>query len=236
MAIKRIITKAEYEKLSKELQAEYNLDGDTATLDLTDYEDPAALKRAKDHEKEQRKQAEKAVKDAQDALTAMTEERDNILRGALPKADVDKLEKSWKDKMAARETELTNQLGAANASLQKVLVDNVAQAIATKISTAPALIMPHIKARLKTEQVGSEFVTRVLDREGKPSALTVEELEKEFVVNKDFAPIITASKGSGTGGGGSGGGGAPAGGNIDFNKSPKEIAASLKASGKIKED
>ena len=58
---------------------------------------------------------------------------------------------------------------------------------------------------------GDSPVTRVLDKDGKPSAMTVEELAAEFVANKDFSAIITASKASGGAGkpSNNNGGGAP---------------------------
>jgi hypothetical protein len=204
MALKRILTAAEFAALNAALKSEYKPEGDGYVLDLTDYEDPAALKRAKDHEKEARKNAEKSAKDLQDQLAALTEERDNILKGAIPKADVEKLESSYKTKAATREKELTDRLTALQGNLQTMLVDNVATSLASKLSTAPAVILPHIRARLSAEIADGKASTRVLDREGKLSALTIEDLEKEFIANKDFAPILVASKGSGGGAAGSG--------------------------------
>lgn len=239
MSLLRIITAAAFAKLTAPLQAEYKKDseGDNYTLDLTDYEDPVKLKQAKDHERDQRKLAEKASKDLQTKLDELTEERDGLLSGAIPKGDVQKLEQSYKDKMTKRETELNAQITAAHGTLQKVLVDNVATAMAAEISTSPALIMPHIKARLKTDKADDgTFVTKVVDKEGKPSALTVDDLKKEFVLNPDFKAIITGSKASGGGAGGGGGGGGASGAKVLLTGSPKDIAASFRASGKIKED
>lgn len=236
MALKRIITADEHKALDAKLQAEYKADGEGFVLDLTDYEDPVKLKSAKDHEKKARQEAEKLARELKEQLDALTDERDNILKGNIPKADVEKLEGSWKSKLDKREKELSEQITAANSSLQKLLVDNVAQSLASKISTAPAVIMPHIKARLRAEKgENGEFITKVVDADGKPSALTVAELEKEFVLNKDFAPIITGSKASGGGAGGGGGGGGANTGKVDFTKSPKEIAAQMAAQGKVRE-
>lgn len=209
MALKRILTKEEHAKLPADVKKEYKEEGENFVLDIDGYEDPAALKRAKDHEKEARKNAEKQVKDLQDQLTALTEERDGLLSGAIPKKDVEKLEGSWKKKLSDREKELTTQIEAANGTLQTLLVDNVAVALATKVSTAPKLLIPHIKSRLRAEKNSEgKYETKIVDNEGKLSALTVDELEKEILANKEFAPILTGSKGSGGGAGGSGGGGA----------------------------
>lgn len=242
MALTRVIKQEVYDKLADGIKGEYQKQEDGSfVLDLTDYEDPAALKRAKDHERDQAKAARQEAKALKESLDALTAERDGLLSGAIPKADVARLEESYKKKLATRETELTTQINAAQASLQKLLVDNVAQSIAAEISTAPAVIMPHIKARLAAERSETgEFTTRILDKDGKPSAATLDELKKEFRLNKDFSAIITGSKASGGGaGGGSGGGGAASGKGVDWSKSStlslKDIAAGLRASGKAPE-
>lgn len=198
-------------------------------LDVEGGEDTGALKRAKDYEKSARQKVEKELADTKAQLEALTEERDNILKGAIPKGDVEKLEGSWKQKLEKREKELTDQLNAMNGSLQTMLVDNVAQGLASKISKSPELILPHIKSRLKAELVDGKPTTRVLDKEGNISALGINELEAEMVSNPAFAPIIIGSKASGSGaGGGQGGSGAPS--KLDFAKaSPKEIAAHIRA-------
>lgn len=198
--------------------------------DLDNHPTLGALKRAKDYEKSARQKLEKQLQELQDQLTNLAEERDGLLKGAIPKGDVDKLEGSWKQKLAAREKELSEQINSLTNHLNTMLVDNVAQSLATKISKVPELMLPHIKARLKAEFVDGKPTTRVLDKDGNPSALTVADLEKELFTNPTFAPIIIGSKASGSGAeGGHGGSGAPS--KIDYTKaSPKEIAAHIKAS------
>lgn len=238
MALKRLITKAEYEKLSKELKAEYNLDGENAVLDLTDYEDPTKLKQAKDHEVSERKKIAAELKAAKEELATITAERDGMLAGHIPKGDVEKLEASHKKKLADREKELNEQIAAQESTLQTMLVDNVAVTMATKLSkTSAKVLLPHIKSRLKAEKVDGKFVTKVVDATGAPSALTVEDLEKEIVANKEFAPILTASQASGGAGGGQGRGGAGSKSSdkpFNYNTaSAKDIAAHLRETGKI---
>lgn len=231
MAIKRLIDAAAFAALNATLQVEYKKQDDGSfVLDLTDYESPQKLLDAKNHEKTARQAAEKAARELQASLDSLTEERDGLLRGAIPKADVEKLEGSWKTKLAAREKELTAQIDAANGTLQTLLVDNVAQSMASEISTAPAVLLPHIQKRLKTEKnAEGKFETKVLDKDGKPSALTVAELKEEFRLHPDFKAIITASRASGGGAGGGGGGGGAAPGKINWAGSPKDIAAGLKS-------
>lgn len=240
MALKAKLEKLEgvNEVVAKEYK-EIDEDGKKVfVLDIEGQEDVGALKRAKEHEKKARQDAEKQVKELLDRSEKVQEELDEIRRGAIPKGDVEKLEGSWKEKLTKLQTEMTGQLDAAYGTLQRLLVDNVAQSVAQKISNAPDLILPHVKARLKAEKTNDGYVTRVLDAEGKATALTVEELQKELTQDKRFAPIIIGSKASGGGAsGGSGSGSASGSGappavdpKFDWGKAtPKQIAEQLKA-------
>ena len=199
---------AKIEDVKEEFRSLYKEDGAggfVLMIEGDDSEDVGALKRAKDHEKEKRREAEKRARELEDQLaeTANTNAKKN--------GDVEALEKSWGEKYAKLEAELRGEIAGRDGHLNKLLVDNVAQSLASKLSTAPAVILPHIKSRLQAEFHEGAGVTRVLDANGKPSALTLDELETEFRGNKDFAPIIIASKASGSGALGSGGGGAPTG-------------------------
>lgn len=228
MALKQILESLD--GLHDTIKSEYKKGEDGKFhLDVEGGEDTGALKRAKDHEKSARQKAEQLLQEAQDKLVELSDERDGLLRGAIPKGDVEKLEASWKSKLTTREKELGDQIGGLTSHLNTMLVDNVAQGMAGKISKVPELMLPHIRGRLKAEYVDGRPTTRVLDKDGNPSALTVADLEKELFTNPTFAPIIIGSKASGSGAeGGHGGGGAPS--KVDFSKaSPKEIAAHLKA-------
>lgn len=137
--------------------------------------------------KEQKDAAAVAAKLAQDAE----------FEKAKKDGDVSAIEKSWSEKLTAREAELNAQIDSRDNSLKTMLVDNVAQTLASAISVSPALMMPHIKSRLSVEVQDGKHITRVLDAEGKPSAATIDDLKKEFVANEAFAPVIIGSKASG---------------------------------------
>ena len=205
MAIKAILDSID--DLPDPLKAEYK-QGDDGKFhldveDIDNHPSVGALKRAKDYEKAERQKAAKSAQELKEQLEALAEERENLLKGAIPKGDVDKLEASYKEKLSKREKELSDQIAGLNSNLKTLLVDNVAQSLAAKISDSPDLLLPHIRGRLQAELVDGKAVTRVLDAEGNPSALTVDELQKELVANPVFAPIIRASKA--TGGGAKGG-------------------------------
>ena len=226
MALKKKLSKEEHSKLSEHLKAEYIEDGEGFRLDLDGEEDTGALKRAKDREKELRQQAEAKLREAQEQLDALGTD------DARKKGDIQTLEKSWQKKLEDQKTEYESKLGKLVNHTKTQLVDNVAQQIASKISTAPGLILPHIKARLSADFEGDSPVTRVLDKDGKPSAMKIEELQAEFVANKEFSAIIVASKGTGSAGNNltNNGSAATNSNNLDLAAmNPAQLAEHLKA-------
>jgi hypothetical protein len=198
---------------------------------IDDHPSVGALRRAKDHEKEARK---KATEEANTRIAALESEREGFLKGAIPKGDVDKLELSYKEKLSKRDLEAKAEADGLRGTLSTLLVDNVATSLAASLAKDPSLtprFIPHIRGRLRAEIVDGQAVTRVLDKDGKPSALTVDELKAEFVANPAFAPIIVGSKATGSGAeGGHGSGGARSTKKVDYSKaSAADIAADIKA-------
>lgn len=194
MALKRKIDKAAFDKLSAEIKAEYvekdgeyvlDVDGDDGGDDV------GALRRAKDREVQARKVAEKRAREAEDKLAELD------TSDARKRGDIEALEKSWKDKHDTTVAEYDAKLKTKDAFISTSLIDNVAAQLAGEISTSPKLLLPHIKARLVADLDGDTPATKVLDANGKPSALSLDDLRKEFVDNKEFASIIRASKASG---------------------------------------
>lgn len=174
-------------------------------LNLDGYEDPAALKRAKDHEKKARQAAEQQVRDLTTQVEELTEKVNEIGDDKnRKKGDVSALEQSYKDKIAKLEEKHQTELQGRDAQISKLLVDNVADTMAAELSDAPELLSDIIRKRLKAEN----GETRVLDANGELSATTVDELREEFRANKKYAAVIRGSQanGGGSGGGGKGGG------------------------------
>ncbi|MCL8583072.1 hypothetical protein NAB33_01715 [Proteus mirabilis] len=217
---KYLLTKEEFDALTDEQKALYKESGGNYQLQIEgmpEIPDVSGLQKKVDEllsekksEQEKRRQAEEAAKKA-----AEDQARKN--------GDIESLEKSWAEKLKARENELLAQLQEKDASLHTLLVDNVAQTVATKLAgDAAPLIMPHIKSRLSVE----DGKTRVIDSAGHPSAFTIDDLEKEFRSNQLFAPVIIGSKATGTGGEG-GKGKSPAGGS-DKPKSANPLVDSAR--------
>lgn len=239
MALKLKLTAAEFEALtSAEIKAEYWKDGDGYTLKVDGLDDPAELKRALDREKAEAKRfkeendglkaADKARKDKEES------ERDENARKS---GDWASLEESWKTKEAETKKKHDAEIKQLTNHLNRVLVDNQAAAIAAEISTAPKLVQDHIAKRLKVELTDDGPITRVLDANGKPSALSLDDLRKEFVDNADYKGVIKDTLASGGGANkrdaGNPGGGAPlvppAKPENLAKADPKTLAAAVKA-------
>lgn len=169
-------------------------------LKVEGIEDTSGLKRKVDEllaekktESERRKQEESARKAAEE-------------EAARKAGDVTALEKSWQEKLTRREQELLAQQEALTGSLRSVLVDSEAVKMASRLAVEGSadVLLPHIRSRLAVDQRDGKYVTVVLDNTGKPSAATLDELEKEITGNKAFAPLLVGSRASGGGAGASG--------------------------------
>jgi len=223
----------ELEKLDdvdENLRALYAEQDGKYRLQVEGIEDTGALKRAKDHEKAARKDAEKRAKELQEKAEA-SEQSIEELTHKLEQMKGEKLQKegnadelaeyrasletSYNEKLTKREKELNGVIETLHSSIRGVLVDKEAIAMASELAVegSAGIIVPHIKNRLGVEEKGGQYVTVVLDDEGRPSALTLDELKQEITSNPAFAPVIAGSKATGSGAvpSNSGGGASPSG-------------------------
>ncbi|MEQ2018685.1 hypothetical protein ABLB90_19465 [Photorhabdus bodei] len=188
------LTKEEFDVLDDSQKASYKEAGGVYQLQIEgmpDIPDVSGLEKKVNELLSEKKAEQEKRRVAEEAAKKAAEEQ------ARKNGDIEALEKSWSEKLSAREKELLSQIDEKDSSLRTLLVDNVAQSLATRLAgDSAAIIVPHIKARLTVE----DGKTRVLDAESKPSAATLEDLEKEFRNNKLFAPIVIGSKATGTGG------------------------------------
>lgn len=202
MALKRKITKDVFDKLADNIKFEYVADGDSYVLQTEGDEDIGPLKRANQRLKDQ-------VEHLESKNDELAGKLDKIEKNpARKQGDIDALERQWaKDKETAV-GEVTAKLEKANGFIKQSLLENAASSLAEKISTSPAIIRPHIERRLMVDIDGDAPSIKVLDKDGKASALTVDKLGEEFVANKDFSSIIRVTKASGGAGSPSSNGGA----------------------------
>lgn len=220
------------EGVDENLHDFYEKTDDGYQLKVDGIEDTGALKRAKDREKQAAKEAKERAESLEAELAEIRKEiSDSKHKGAKESGDIEALEKSWQDKLAKREAELTGQIEALTGSITTMTVDNVAMQLASELAVegSAKVLLPHIKARLAVEQRDGEYVTAVRDGEGKPSAMTVDELKQEFANDKAFSHVVAGSKASGSGAtGGNGGGAATKQGDMGGDKASRVAALKSK--------
>lgn len=244
------VAKEEFEKSVPEAQRGlYVEDKDVGyRLDVSGIEDPAELRRGKQRETEARKAAEKQLADFQAAQKKAEEDNRKALEEAARKAgDTASLDKSWKERHDREMAELRQQLDGTISSqegdIKRLLVDHVAMGIAARVALPDSaeVVAEQIKKRLRVEVRDGQRVTVVIDAEGKPSALSIAELEKEIVASKALAPLLVGSKASGGGANGGKGGSAASDSNVmtraDFDRmTPAEKTAFSKKGGRLVND
>jgi hypothetical protein len=225
MALKRKLAKEDFDKLPEHFKTEYKEKEGAYILDTED-EDAGALLRAKQHEVDARKAAEKKAKDLEDALAAMQDD------GARKRGDVEALDKSWNEKHAKVVSEHSEKLSKLQSGIKRRLKESEASKLASEISTVPSIMTKVLLDRLDVDFDGDEPTLKVLDSEGKLSALTLAELKAEILANSELKPILIGNKSSG----GSAAGQTPnlsSGQAIDLGKlSPSEMVAYLKSKNK----
>lgn len=180
--LKRKIAKTDYDALPDILKAEYKPNGDDYVLDT---DDARELLNARDNEK---KRADTLAGELATTKTKLKE-----LETA--NGDFTSLKSSYETKIAG----LEKQLGETNATLTNERRDRHVGAAADKIAARfkTKLIVPEIAKRLDVDPKDGKTV-RVLDKDGKPSAATLADLEKEFVDNPEFKDIVVPTKASGS--------------------------------------
>ena len=142
-------------------------------------------------------------------------EREALEEAARQKGDWQALEDSYKTKLAEKENEFSSQAETLRKQVYKLTVGDQALKLASEISKSHAIgiMTPFIEQRLTLDENNN---VRVLDLQGKPSAMTIDDLKQEFKVNAMFQDIVVANNSSGGGATGSGQGGGAA-------KNPKEM-------------
>ena len=149
-------------------------------LDIEGDEDTGALKRALERVR--------AEKDA-----ALAEARQKGL-------DLASVEASWKTKLDDATTAHAESVKNTMTALKKVTKDRIVSDLSAKLAgDAADLLAPHIANRIKIELDGTNTIPRILDKEGRASALSLTDLEAELRGDARFARVIVASKGSGSG-------------------------------------
>jgi len=150
-------------------------------------------------EQQKRKEAEKTAKE-------------KAAEEARKSGDLEALERSWREKYEKLESDKDEQIkerdGWINQSTREAAAIDLANRLA--IEGSSKLLLPELRARIGVDIRDGRPVPVVLDDQGKPSAMTIDELGKKVASDPAYAPIIAASKSAGGGAkGGKGGGAVP---------------------------
>lgn len=192
------VNKDEYAKLTEDQRKLYKVDGEDFVLSvegMPEIPDVSGLK-AKNEEllAEKKAQQEAATKAAEEAAAAKAAKD---LADANKAGDIDAINKSWQEKYDTLDGQYKGLQGSMAESASESVAVKMASSIAVK--GQDSLLLPHIQSRLAAEVVDGRAVVKVLGSDGKPSALTVDELKTEFQNNAAFASVIVGSKARGGG-------------------------------------
>lgn len=190
------ITKAEYDALSDEQKALYNAKGEGYQVAIEGLPDFAAMESKLTTLLDEKKKGKEAQTAAEKAAQ---EKADEAARLA---GDVATLEKSWQAKLDKMTETHTSELGRYKGQVQSLMIGDVAKTVAGKLFGKNAAIMlPHVTKRLALESAeDGSFKTRILDEKGQPSAASLDDLEKEFSGNADYASVLVTTQAAGPSG------------------------------------
>lgn len=166
--------------------------------------------------------AKKNAKDAEKKAADAAREK------AEKDGDIDALNASWQKKYDTDIGSVSSERDGYLNMLTKEKVHSKAVELATTLAVpgSAKVLLPHIESRLAMQVKNGEAELVIKGEDGKPSALTLEELGKELSTNEAFAPIIVASNASGSGANGAGKGGGAAG-KANFGGTKEERQAAI---------
>lgn len=155
------------------------------------------LLREKKDEKARREQAEEAARIAAE-------------EAARKNGDTEALDRSWNEKYSKAIGEKDQALSALQAQVHALTVGATAARLAGELAVqgSSAVLQRLIEPRLSMDMRDGKPVVVVLDNEGRPTALTPDELKNEIISDAALAPLVAGSKATGGGAAGSKGGGA----------------------------
>lgn len=190
MAIKRKLSKEEFDKLPDALKTEYQEKDGNYVL-ILDGDDE--LRKAKDNEVSSHKETKQKLKDVQEQFDAFKAGK------ARTDGDINALEESWKGKLAERE----KQLGDENTTFKNMLISSLRNSTLSDLASrlvkpeASRLFKKSLEDRISVDLSSGEPVIRILDAKGQPSAMGISDLEKEILASSEYSTIIIASKATG---------------------------------------
>jgi hypothetical protein len=157
----------------------------------------------------EKKTAAAKAKEAEEAAQAAKDE------AARKAGDIEALEKSWADKLAAANGAKDETISAQQKAIEALTIGAKAAEIAAELAVqgSASVLERIVKDRLSVEMTDNGPLVRVMDAAGKPSALSLDDLKAELSADAALGPIISGSKASGGGAAGANGGAGKLNGN-----------------------
>lgn len=138
--------------------------------------------------------------------------RSEAEKRAKAEGDIATLETSWQQKLDELQANRDGEIANLTKVVSHLTVGRAAAELAGELAVegAAMALLPHIERRLRMEIVNGEPKVRVLDAEGKISALSLDQLKEQIRADANLSRIVSGSKASGGGadGGKENGGGA----------------------------
>lgn len=144
---------------------------------------------------------ENARKLKQEKAEAKTAAENAAHEAAQKGGNAEALEASWQLKYDTDIGVRDETIGGLNGMIGNMTAGAAALTMANTLAVEGQAegLLPHIKSRLTTEIKDGKPVVRVLDKSGKPSALTLEDLQNEISDTGYLATMISGSKANGSG-------------------------------------
>lgn len=191
MALKRKLGSTEFEALTDSaLKSEYKKN-DADGFYYLDVDDAQELINALKHEREENK----SNKEYAASLDKRIKEKEEEL--ARKNGDVAALEASWKEKLKAEKEADRAEKEQLKKIASQGLIDKTLDPLAAKFKS-PTLVKKILSERVKVEFGENGPEIRILDKDGKPSALSMSDLEKEILEDQEFKSILVQSRASGS--------------------------------------
>lgn len=124
------------------------------------------------------------------------------LTAAKTSGDIEAIENSWKDKLSDSDKRYTDNDSKWEKAFNDVTIKREALAMAVDIAmdgSAEALTGLIEKRMVNEFQEDGSYKTRILDKDGKPSAMTKDDLVTEIYELKAWAPLLKGSQANGSG-------------------------------------
>lgn len=141
------------------------------------------------------KAAKAKAREIEDAKAKAEEE------AARKAGDTEALEKSWSEKLAKEVAGRDGEIESLRSVVNSLTVGAEAARLAGEIAVpgSAKVLERFARDRLTVEMDNGQARLRILDADGKPSAMTIDDLKQEFASDDGLKPLIVGSKASGGG-------------------------------------